>query len=131
MLTTNLLDQRLKAIGQKNKLANEAAHASWLKTVPLADVRASNLARLQLAHKHKVLVPEIHDPRLPKRPLNAFTYFSLSKWSSGVLNKEDGVIEIARGLGREWKVLPEAQKKVSFLPFLYLPCLPRGVSDVS
>jgi hypothetical protein len=105
--------QRLNAIKDENKKANEAALRAWILTKSPAEIEKANLARQKLRKTFKVPSrTPLPDERIPKRPGSPF---SIYVQESGVLRSRDDRKVVSDALLRvaaQWKGMSAAQKKV-------------------
>jgi hypothetical protein len=104
--------EKLKAIGEKNKIANKAAHRTWVEQHSIADVKAHNLARNRLAKKFNfhTNVHAMDDHRVPKRPSGSFGYYTTTRWASGELAGIP-IPEASKRMSSEWNAMSDAQKQ--------------------
>jgi hypothetical protein len=110
------LSQRANRIAHENQAKNEIAYKKWLESHTPVQIRDANNARNQLraqakAEGIKKTYQHIKDDRLVKQPLNAYGFFLKDRVASGDMAGMR-VTEIGQLVGREWKALSAADKKV-------------------
>lgn len=81
-----------------------------------AEIKAANAARNQLKQKakkegKKKVYKHIQDERVVKQPRTSYTYFLTDRFASGDM-KHMKIGEVGALIGREWKALSAAEKKV-------------------
>jgi len=81
------------------------------------EIKAANNARNQLKKKakkegKKKTYNHIQDERIVKQPRTPYTYFLTDRFASGDM-KHMKIGEVGPLIGREWKALSAAEKKVS------------------
>lgn len=113
--------QHYNHIAHQNKEKNEIAYKKWLAQFTPAQVKDANAARRLLStrwaeknNKTKKNIrkfPTIQDDRLVKHPKSAYIYFNIDRQQSGDFHKMT-IRESATLIGREWKQLDEASRKV-------------------
>lgn len=79
-----------------------------------AQIRDANLARAALGRKTDKTHRKISDERVPKRPSSAYSLFVKERWAAGGL--EGAATQASAELAREWRALPDGEKKVSRCP---------------
>jgi hypothetical protein len=113
--------QHYNHIANQNKVANESTYKKWINSHTPEEIRLANNAR-NLLKKHEVAkgvlkkgshkFTSLEDPRIPKRPIQAWTQFATTRWNSGDL-KGIKVGDATRQILKEWKELSPSQRKVS------------------
>ncbi|KAM0459080.1 hypothetical protein ACHAPV_004653 [Trichoderma viride] len=99
--------ERMTAVGQSNKIANQEAKKKWIESYPPEAIHAANLARRRLARKtDKSRVYLIHDERIPQRTGSGFTFFIKEHFSENDGSPKDAM----RSLGERWKTLSSEEK---------------------
>jgi hypothetical protein len=111
--------QRANHIAQENQAKNEIAYKKWLESHTPAQIRDANNARNQLraqakAEGTKKTYQHLKDDRLVKQPLNAYGFFLKDRVASGDM-RGMRITEIGQLVGKEWRALPAAEKKVCVL----------------
>jgi hypothetical protein len=112
---TDLL-KRANHIAHENQAKNKIAYKKWLESHTPAQIRNANNARNQLRAQAKVegtkkTYQHIKDDRLVKQPLNAYGFFLKDRVASNDMTGMR-ITEIGQLVGREWKALPAADRKV-------------------
>ena len=110
------LSQRANRIAHENQTKNEIAYKKWLESHTPAQIRDANNARNQLRAQAKAegikrTYQHIKDDRLVKQPLNAYGFFLKDRVASGDMTGMR-ITEIGQLVGKEWKALSAADKKV-------------------
>ncbi|OTB08856.1 hypothetical protein M426DRAFT_18925 [Hypoxylon sp. CI-4A] len=105
--------QQLSNTAEQNKLKNAAQYKAWVESHTPVEINNAIKARMQLKRKYniptKATVKTIHDGRLPKKPVTAFTLFTKARWASGDF-KGRTVPEGSAEISREWKSLPDTER---------------------
>ncbi|KAK3311277.1 uncharacterized protein B0T15DRAFT_68508 [Chaetomium strumarium] len=103
--------EKLNAIAQQNKVANQVKFQNWIDSHTPQEIRAANLARLQLRRKHGITkYRSIPDARYPKQNLTPFVAFVKSRFPSMAddpSHAKDKLMKIAV----EWKGLSAEERK--------------------
>ena len=116
--------QSLNQTAINNRLLNQRQYSDWIRAHSPDQVRLANNARVRLnrlsSQRHsgsKIRFTKRHpllkDDRQLKRPLSGFMQYMADRWATGEFA---GVPtpDVSRQVGREWKELGEAEKKVSY-----------------
>ncbi|EGR47622.1 uncharacterized protein TRIREDRAFT_122387 [Trichoderma reesei QM6a] len=100
--------ERLTAIGNSNKIANQEAKKKWIESFPPEAIYTANLARRRLARKtDKSKLYLLHDERLPHRGGSGFTLYIKEQFSqSGADSAKDAM----RAISERWKSLSDDEK---------------------
>jgi hypothetical protein len=109
--------QKYNHEANQNKAKNEQAYKRWVQSHSPLEIKLANNARRLLnkqakAANKKKHINAIKDDRHVKSAIGPYTYFYIDRNASGDLN---GMTVAERGklVGREWKALSAAQRKVS------------------
>ncbi|KAI1759734.1 hypothetical protein GGR53DRAFT_512577 [Hypoxylon sp. FL1150] len=105
---------RMTAVGEQNKATYAAAYKEWVESHTTTEIRAAMKARQLLKRKYNYPVRSlkpIHDDRIPKQPLNAFSLFTKARWASGDHAHLASVPAAAKEIAKEWKNLPETERQ--------------------
>ncbi|PTB69871.1 hypothetical protein BBK36DRAFT_151548 [Trichoderma citrinoviride] len=100
--------ERLAAIGNSNKIANQEAKKKWIESFPPEAIYTANLARRRLARKtDKTKIYLLHDERLPHRTGSGFTlYIKQNFGQSGA----DSATDAMRTMSERWRSLSPDEK---------------------
>lgn len=116
------LHKHYNHLANENKANNETQYRRWIESHTPAQIHESNRVRALLikrtskaekAGSRKTRVPvKLQDDREVKQCKTSYIYFHTERFKSGDFK---GIIapEAARRIGREWKELSAAEKKVS------------------
>jgi len=97
-------------------VVNEAAYKKWVESHSPERIKLANNARRLLKKRTGgTRARKIKDERQVKGPRTAFTFFLTARYASGDF-KNVAFKDAAQQISKEWKSLPDAEKKVSFLP---------------
>lgn len=107
------ISQHYNHIANQNKSANEAAHKKWIESHTPLEIAEANLARSQLRNKYNKRIPVLRDERLVSGRLNPYIIFTKERMTNEDF-KNIPCPDRARLIGKEWKNLSEAEKKVRF-----------------
>ncbi|GAB1196282.1 hypothetical protein APSETT444_005551 [Aspergillus pseudonomiae] len=102
--------ERLNAIAESNRNANEAAYDQWIKSHTPLQIKEANLARNRLTKLTKKKYPLLRDDRLVKRPSSSYVFFYLERTGQGDF-KHMTVKDIGARVAEEWKGLTESEKE--------------------
>ncbi|KAI6093787.1 hypothetical protein F4821DRAFT_5091 [Hypoxylon rubiginosum] len=107
--------QRLTNVAEENKVTYAATYKAWVESHTAAEIRAAIKARQLLKRKFNYpptrTSKTIHDDRIPKRPLNAFSLFTKARWASGDYAQYGSVPEATKVIAKEWKNLPRTERQ--------------------
>ncbi|KAI0140985.1 hypothetical protein F4776DRAFT_613511 [Hypoxylon sp. NC0597] len=104
--------QRLANTAEQNKVSNAAAYKAWVESHTPVEINSAIKARQQLKRKYNIpksALKTIHDERLPKKPVNAFSLFTKARWASGDFSNAS-IIEASKQIGSEWKALADTER---------------------
>ena len=112
-------------MANQNKAKNDAAYKKWLSEHAPLEIKAANAARDKLrkqARKEgkRKIYSHIQDERLVKKPRSSYSYFLANRFATGDL-KYMKISEAGFVVGREWRALTAAQKKVDHRPQSFPP----------
>jgi len=102
--------------------ASQAEYKRWVESHSPEEIHKANAARAVLRREaakdgkgRRALSKwsAIHDERAVKRPINAFTYFSVNRHSSGDF-RNISLVDRSKLISQEWKALSEEEKKKYF-----------------
>src|SRR5947207_2850133 len=98
-----------------NKAANEAAYKKWVESHSPERIRLANKARLLLKRRTGARrTYKIKDERQVKGPRTAFSFFVSTRHATGDL-KNMTFKDATKLISKEWKALPDNEKKVSIV----------------
>lgn len=108
VILTLILLQRLTAIGNSNRIANQEAKKKWIESFPPEVIYTANLARRRLARKtDKSKLYLLHDERLPHRGGSGFTLYIKEKFSQ---SGADTATDAMRTMSERWRSLSPDEK---------------------
>ncbi|KAI9775963.1 MAG: hypothetical protein M1839_000662 [Geoglossum umbratile] len=97
-------------IANQNRAANEATYKMWLEQYSPDRIRTANRARAALNRLSPARrLRKLKDERTAPRPLPPFFLYLRERRESGDKNME--IKEYIRQVGKEWRELPELEKK--------------------
>ncbi|KAL7810488.1 hypothetical protein V8C44DRAFT_332280 [Trichoderma aethiopicum] len=100
--------ERLTAIGNSNRIANQEAKKKWIESFPPEVIYTANLARRRLARKtDKSKIYLLHDERLPHRGGSGFTLYIKEKFSQ---SGADTATNAMRTMSERWRSLSPDEK---------------------
>ncbi|KAL7824233.1 hypothetical protein V8C26DRAFT_385355 [Trichoderma gracile] len=100
--------ERLTAIGNSNKIANQEAKKRWIESFPPEAIYTANLARRRLARKtDKSKLYLLHDERLPHRGGSGFTLYIKEQFSQ---TGADTAKDAMRAMSERWKSMSDDEK---------------------
>ena len=112
-------DQALNHTANENRAKNEAAYKGWVQTYSPLQIKDANNARNQLLREAKAKKVKslshyrpINDDRIVKSRVAAYAFFLKDRYDSGDFTGMTKA-ETFGLIGREWKALSAAEKKVS------------------
>lgn len=116
LLTGDQQKQRLQTKADANRASNAEKYKLWVESHTPEQIHEANLARARLARKGVKGVKahrKITDERMPRRPASAYSLYVKERWASG--DFDGSVVSTSAAIARDWKDLPEEEKKVSLL----------------
>ncbi|KAK4237861.1 hypothetical protein C8A03DRAFT_15621 [Achaetomium macrosporum] len=103
--------EKLDATAQQNKVANQVNFQNWVDSHTAQEIRAANLARVQLRRKHGLTkYRAIPDARYPKQSMTAFVAYVKSRFPSLDNDPSDAKTKM-KTLAGEWKEMSAEERK--------------------
>ncbi|KAI9765291.1 MAG: hypothetical protein M1840_007490 [Geoglossum simile] len=106
-------DERMhyEEIASRNRTANEATYKEWVETHSPEQIRTANRARTALNRRSPGRrLRKLKDERVAPRPLPPFLLYLKDRRESGD-DKNMGAREYIGQVGKEWRELPELEKR--------------------
>ncbi|KAH0544056.1 hypothetical protein FGG08_001674 [Glutinoglossum americanum] len=100
-------------IANQNKATNEAIYKKWVESYTPEQIRSANKARASLRRRSpggRGRFPKLKDERQVPKPPTSFLLFAKERSASGDY-KHLKPTETGRLLGKQWRELPEHEKK--------------------
>lgn len=109
------ISQHYNHIANQNKAANEATHQKWIESHTPLEIAEANLARSQLRSRFSMKgLPLLRDKRLVPGRTSSYMFFTKERIASEDF-KNISCQDRAKLIAKEWKKIPEADRKVRFL----------------
>lgn len=107
------ISQHYNHIANQNKAANEVAHQKWIESHTPLEIAEANLARVRLRSKYQKKFPLLRDERLVPGRKPVYIFFTKERMATGDF-KNVSFLDTTKLIAKEWRDLPDAEKKVRF-----------------
>jgi hypothetical protein len=113
--------QKLEAVAQQNKVANEINRKAWVESYTVHQIHEANLARNLLRRKYSIRAKyAIPDPRFPTKYSSAYISHFKARAHAPEFQAIRSPQEKLKAIADEWKNLDAEGRKVCPHPVTYI-----------